>query len=88
MAPVDQTSYAHYLVARQAVQDSVANRLTPTEDQKITLIIIGVYTAAILILWNMPFVKIVLAPFKVPIIHTRSMSRGLNLLLTQKDLSY
>lgn len=65
MAPVGQTSYAHYLVARQAVADQVGNRLTPTDDQRITLIIIGVYVAAILILWNMPFVKIVLAPFKV-----------------------
>ncbi|KAL1934648.1 hypothetical protein VTP01DRAFT_6830 [Rhizomucor pusillus] len=65
MAPVDQTSYPHYLVARQAVQDGVANSLTPTDDQRITLIVIGVYTAAILILWNMPFVKIVLAPFKL-----------------------
>ena len=67
MAPVidDQTSYAHYLVARQAVQDDAASRLAPTDDQRITLIIIGVYVAAVLILWNMPIIKIVLAPFKV-----------------------
>ena len=67
MAPViaDQTTYSHYLVARQAVQDEAANRLAPTDDQKITLIVIGVYVAAVLILWNMPFIKIVLAPFKV-----------------------
>ncbi|ORX48027.1 hypothetical protein DM01DRAFT_1326683 [Hesseltinella vesiculosa] len=63
MAPVD--SYEHYLVARQAVQASAASTLTPTEDQKIILIIIGVYTAAILVLWNMPYIKIVLAPFKL-----------------------
>lgn len=67
MAPIDQTSYEHYLVARQAVQDDVTNRLTPTDDQRITLIIIGVYVAAILILWNMPIIKHVLAPFKVRI---------------------
>ncbi|KAG2221136.1 hypothetical protein INT45_004445 [Circinella minor] len=67
MAPVidDQTTYSHYLVARQAVQDEALNRLTPTDDQKITLIVIGVYVAAVLILWNMPFIKIVLAPFKL-----------------------
>ncbi|KAI9313116.1 peptidase M50B-like-domain-containing protein [Dichotomocladium elegans] len=65
MPPVDQTSYAHYLVARQAVQDEITNRLTPTSDQRTTLIIIGVYVAAILILWNMPIIKIVLSPFKL-----------------------
>lgn len=63
MAPID--SYEHYLVARQAVQDQATDRLTPTEDQKIILIIIGVYTAAILVLWNMPIAKIILSPFKV-----------------------
>lgn len=85
MAPVDQTSYPHYLVARQAVQDGVANSLTPTDDQRITLIVIGVYTAAILILWNMPFVKIVLAPFKVIMIQAPIFE----LMLTQKMfLSY
>jgi hypothetical protein len=63
MAPID--SYDHYLVARQAVQDQATDRLTPTEDQKIILIIIGVYTAAILVLWNMPIAKIILSPFKV-----------------------
>lgn len=66
MAPIDEfRSYDHYLVARQAVTESATNRLTPTEDQKIILIIIGVYTAAILILWNMPIAKIILSPFKV-----------------------
>lgn len=66
MAPINEFgSYEHYLVARQAVTENAVNRLTPTEDQKIILIIIGVYTAAILILWNMPIAKIVLSPFKV-----------------------
>lgn len=66
MAPIDDfTSYEHYLVARQAVTENAVNRLTPTHDQKIILIIIGVYTAAILVLWNMPIAKIVLSPFKV-----------------------
>jgi hypothetical protein len=37
----------------------------PTSDQKTILIIIGVYTAAILILWNMPIAKVALSPFKV-----------------------
>lgn len=66
MAPVlEYNSYERYLVARQAVAEAATNSLTPTQDQKITLIIIGVYTAAILVLWNMPIAKIVLSPFKV-----------------------
>lgn len=66
MAPIDDfTSYHHYLVARQAVTENAMSKLTPTEDQKIILIIIGVYTAVILVLWNMPIAKIVLSPFKV-----------------------
>lgn len=59
------SQYDHYLVARQNVADQAASGLTPTADQKIILIIIGVYIAAILILWNMPIAKIVLSPFKV-----------------------
>ncbi|RCH88057.1 hypothetical protein CU098_003391 [Rhizopus stolonifer] len=66
MAPtLDYNSYERYLVARQAVAENAANSLTPTQDQKITLIIIGVYTAAILVLWNMPIAKIILSPFKL-----------------------
>jgi hypothetical protein len=66
MAPIDEfRSYEHYLQARQAVGESAANSLTPTQDQKIILIIIGVYIAAIMILWNMPIAKIILSPFKV-----------------------
>lgn len=65
MAPYVYNSYENYLVARQAISEEATNRLTPTEDQKIILIIIGVYTAAILILWNMPIAKIILSPFKV-----------------------
>ncbi|KAI8148355.1 peptidase M50B-like-domain-containing protein [Fennellomyces sp. T-0311] len=60
MAPLD----AHYLIPRQTADD-VRARFTPTEDQKITLIIIAGYTGAILLLWNMPYVKIILAPFKL-----------------------
>jgi hypothetical protein len=66
MAPL-HADYERYLVARQVVADQAVSALTPTSDQKITLIIIGVYTAAILVLWNMPIVKIVLSPFKASI---------------------
>ncbi|KAI9243904.1 peptidase M50B-like-domain-containing protein [Phascolomyces articulosus] len=45
--------------------DPVQYAFTPTEDQKIILYIIAGYTAAILLLWNMPIAKILLAPFKL-----------------------
>ena len=62
MAPFDVAGY--YLMPRQS-EDPVRNAFTPTDDQKITLYIIAGYTAAILLLWNMPIAKIILAPFKV-----------------------
>lgn len=66
MPPVATDSqYEHYLVARQNVADQAATGLTPTSDQRTILIIIGVYIAVIMVLWNMPIAKIILAPFKV-----------------------
>ncbi|KAI9317536.1 peptidase M50B-like-domain-containing protein [Dichotomocladium elegans] len=65
MAPVISSGtavqYSHYLIARQNVQEA----LSPTEEQKKTLIVIGAYSLGILVLWNMPVVKIILAPFKL-----------------------
>jgi tetrahydromethanopterin S-methyltransferase subunit E len=52
------------MLATQTEQQTT-NVFIPTSDQKTILIIIGVYTAAILILWNMPIAKIALSPFKV-----------------------
>ena len=43
----------------------VAQRLLPTEQQRNTLIIIGVYIVAIGILWNVPYLKQILFPFKI-----------------------
>ncbi|CAG8832355.1 22331_t:CDS:2, partial [Racocetra persica] len=43
----------------------VKNRITPSKDETITLIIIGVYILVILILWRMPFLNIILYPFKL-----------------------
>ncbi|KAI8054372.1 peptidase M50B-like-domain-containing protein [Syncephalis plumigaleata] len=39
--------------------------ITPNEDQKTTLILIGVFILAILILWNVPILKTILYPFKL-----------------------
>ncbi|KAI8318716.1 hypothetical protein GQ54DRAFT_266554 [Martensiomyces pterosporus] len=71
MAPVTSSSYAathaHIasLVKRAITKDDIVHSLTPTKDQKITLIIICVYAVAILILWNLPFVNVILLPFKL-----------------------
>lgn len=64
MAPLtspDVVANAHHLFARQNASPS----LTPTDDQKITLYIIAGYIVGILILWNLPVVKVILSPFKV-----------------------
>jgi hypothetical protein len=39
--------------------------LTPTEDQIKTLWVIGGYAIAILFLWNVPYLRTLLYPFKV-----------------------
>ncbi|KAJ1964560.1 hypothetical protein GGI12_001336 [Dipsacomyces acuminosporus] len=70
MAPVGDihhsaTAYAASFLKRDITKDDVIHSLTPTHDQKITLIIIGAYAVAILILWNIPYVNTILLPFKL-----------------------
>nr|CAG8516707.1 4794_t:CDS:2 [Entrophospora candida] len=43
----------------------VIDRLTPTSDQRITLIIIGVYAVVIIVLWKMPILNYIIYPFKL-----------------------
>ena len=47
----------------------VVDRLKPTEDQKVTLIIIGVYTLVIVVLWKLPVLRYIIYPFKVTFVH-------------------
>jgi hypothetical protein len=42
--------------------------LRPTPEQRTTLIIIGAYALAVLILWHLPVLKIILYPFKVDLL--------------------
>ncbi|KAJ3171953.1 hypothetical protein HDU88_006763 [Geranomyces variabilis] len=45
--------------------EDFGSRLEPSEEQKRTIIFIGVYAIVISVLWNLPFVKHVLWPFKI-----------------------
>lgn len=53
------------VVAREAVRLSRRDGLTVTDTQKVTLGIIGAYVVGIAILWNVPYIRMVLWPFKV-----------------------
>ncbi|KAI9292665.1 hypothetical protein K502DRAFT_307466 [Neoconidiobolus thromboides FSU 785] len=52
------------------------NLLVPSEKQKLTLIIIGVYIIAILILWNIPYLKLILYPFKLVTVAFHELSHA------------
>ncbi|KAG8848300.1 hypothetical protein FRC20_002601 [Serendipita sp. 405] len=43
----------------------VAERFTPNGAQKVTLIVAGCYIVGIAILWNVPYLKYLLYPFKL-----------------------
>lgn len=56
--------------------NSAINLLIPSEKQKLTLIIIGVYIIAILILWNIPYLKLILYPFKLVTVAFHELSHA------------
>ncbi|KAF9032911.1 peptidase M50B-like-domain-containing protein [Panaeolus papilionaceus] len=43
----------------------IQERLTPNETQRNTLIVAGVYIIVIFILWHMPYLKLIIYPFKL-----------------------
>ncbi|KAJ2120094.1 hypothetical protein IW147_005333 [Coemansia sp. RSA 720] len=53
------------LTTRQVSREQVEHALTPTKQQRTILIVICAYVLGILILWNIPYVNIVLLPFKL-----------------------
>ncbi|GES86672.1 hypothetical protein GLOIN_2v1659360 [Rhizophagus clarus] len=53
------------LEPRAVTGQDVVDRLRPTPEQRITLIFVGAYALAILILWHLPILKIILYPFKL-----------------------
>ena len=72
MAPVDMKLPAGSLLTRRAFAVAGAatvalsrRDLTVNHTQKVTLGVIGAYVAVIALLWNIPYVRNVLWPFKV-----------------------
>ncbi|KAJ2818293.1 hypothetical protein IWW50_005865, partial [Coemansia erecta] len=53
------------LAKRQVSRDEVAHALTPTKEQRTILIVICAYALGILVLWNIPYVNVILLPFKL-----------------------
>ena len=56
------------------VSNDINQRLILTEQDKNTLYLIAIYVACIFILWNMPYLKHVLYPFKLTVVSRRSRS--------------
>lgn len=53
-------------IAKRSAQNSLSRRsLSVTSTQKVTLGIIAVYVVVIALLWNLPYVRWTLWPFKV-----------------------
>lgn len=57
-------------------------RVTPNETQRNTLIVAGVYILVIAILWHVPYLKVIIYPFKLLTVGFHEMSHALVGLLT------
>lgn len=69
MAPIDQIHrVAAQILARGAVTYLAQRDLTVRGAQGVTLGVIAAYVVGIAILWNVPYVKYVLWPFKVCVV--------------------
>lgn len=62
MAPaiqqLSEPSAGHWLLKR-------ASRIDPTADQRTLIIVACIYVVAIILLWNLPYVKVIIYPFKL-----------------------
>jgi len=80
LAPDAANSFSNhpvYLIARDA-RDS----LTPTATQRTTLIVAGCYIVAIAILWHVPYLTLILYPFKLLTVGFHEMSHAVVGVLT------
>ncbi|KAH9935811.1 peptidase M50B-like-domain-containing protein [Amylocystis lapponica] len=66
-----------YLAARDA-----ASSLTPNSTQRTTLIVAGCYIVAIAILWHVPYLSLIIYPFKLLTVGFHEMSHALMGVLT------
>ncbi|KAJ8454163.1 hypothetical protein ONZ45_g19410 [Pleurotus djamor] len=57
-------------------------RITPNETQRNTLIVAGIYILAIAILWHVPYLKVVIYPFKLLTVGFHEMSHAFAGVLT------
>ena len=60
------------VVAREAARLARRDSLMVTDTQKVTLGVIAAYVVGIAILWNVPYIRMVLWPFKVSDVYLRS----------------
>jgi len=67
----------HYIFARDA-----KSQLTPSATQKTTLIVAGCYIIAIAILWHVPYLKLIIYPFKLLTVGFHEMSHAFVGVLT------
>ncbi|KAF5544958.1 peptidase m50B-like domain-containing protein [Fusarium phyllophilum] len=84
MAPhPDPSSLALGYAAENTINTLTRRDLqNPTHTQQVTLGIIGVYVVAIAILWNVPYVRMILWPFKMLVIAFHEFGHAFTVLLT------
>lgn len=61
-----------HLVQHSARHALVARGLSVNKAQEVTLGIIVAYVVVIALLWNLPYIRMILWPFKVPLSSTHS----------------
>ncbi|KAF4614863.1 hypothetical protein D9613_003361 [Agrocybe pediades] len=60
----------------------IQSRITPNETQRDTLIVAGVYIIIIFILWHLPYLRVIIYPFKLLTVGFHEMSHAFVGLLT------
>ncbi|KAJ1897960.1 hypothetical protein LPJ66_003048 [Kickxella alabastrina] len=64
------------LLTRAVTRDDITQALRPTKEQRTVLIVIGAYTLGILLLWNIPYLNIILLPFKLVTVSLHEFSHA------------
>ncbi|KAF7433380.1 hypothetical protein PC9H_005330 [Pleurotus ostreatus] len=78
----DPTSHDFTTNASNIFIRDFKTRVTPNETQRDTLIVAGVYIVAIAILWHVPYLKVVIYPFKLLTVGFHEMSHAFAGVLT------